>query len=75
MAVNQDSQIPFLATTMSFMAKHELLQFSPSFQFAVSFREELVFPWAARQGFGTLYECLLRHPQKLGKYIPTYLCG
>ncbi|RMC16084.1 hypothetical protein DUI87_08293 [Hirundo rustica rustica] len=44
MAVNQGSRIPFMASTMSFMAKHKLLQFSTLLQLAVSQKEKYYFP-------------------------------
>jgi len=44
MAVNQDSQIRFLATTINFLAKHELLQFPPLLRFAALQKGKQYFP-------------------------------
>lgn len=52
MTVNQDSWILFMATRMNSVAKHRLLQFSPSV--CCLSKGEAVLSWAARQSCNTL---------------------
>lgn len=78
MAVNQSSQIPFMATTMGFMAKHKLLHFPLHFSLLSLKRRNSIFLSCLVRLRYTI-EFILRNPQITdgvgGEYISRYLCG